>query len=506
MQSEVCMDNEIKNAARIDSGKNYWCSWATQGSLGRIRYEERARNGNNETVDISVANPSRFEMNEEIVFGKGGFAEQFPELRGELYLLLDDGWDVPYDVTTDKGIDAFGSVIPDSERFPSFKGTPAERLKAMNEKARSMGWLGLGLWISPQMCGEGHMKHFDLERELHKSYWRERILWSKQADIRYWKIDWGNFGRGNVIEYRRMMSTLKNELYPELIMEHSSGGAPVNGYPNAGKFRYADNEGLARESMQMCEYSDVFRSYDITDDMLGDTTTLDRLAFLLSFSPCLVNCEDTLYIGAALGCALGIMRSHYGKDFLRMNRRLDEITAALRWQRQAPSFVGGELKVSDDLLADRAFFTPDDTWYKEIHDRLVEQDAPAVMARNTELPEVLRSERMPFVIASKNPTGAYSIAAVKRKEFLENTEPARVSCNIEDAKKIGIFGEFECIELSSHGEIRKVCASSLIGDKEADISLEALKNGKVVLTRDILEGFNCSSDESENAVMISLEF
>jgi hypothetical protein len=240
--------------------------------------------------------------------------------------------------------------------------------------------------------------------------------------------------------------------------------------------------------------------------MLGDTTTLDRLAFLLSFSPCRINCEDTLYIGAALGCALGIMRSHYGRDFLRMNRKLDEITAAIRWQRYAPSFVGGELKVSSDLLADRAFFTPDDTWYKEIHERLVEQDAPAVMARNTELPEVLRSERMPFVIASKNPTGAYSIAAVKRKEFFESTEPARVKCNIEDAEKVGIFGGFESIELSCRGKISKVIASSLIGDRSGDITLEALKNGKVVLTGDVLERFNCSSDESENAVMISLEF
>ena len=59
---------------------------------------------------------------------------------------------------------------------------------------------------------------------------------------------------------------------------------------------------------------------------------------------------DELYIGAALGCAIGIMRSRYGKDLFRMNTKLDEIAAAVRWQRFAPPFSGGELKVSDKIL------------------------------------------------------------------------------------------------------------------------------------------------------------
>lgn len=33
-------------------------------------------------------------INEEAIFGNGGWAEFFPESRSDLFFLLDDGWDV----------------------------------------------------------------------------------------------------------------------------------------------------------------------------------------------------------------------------------------------------------------------------------------------------------------------------------------------------------------------------------------------------------------------------
>ena len=58
--------------------------------------------------------------------------QQFPKIRGDLYLMLDDGWDVPYGVHPDKSRDRFGTLELDEERFPSFTGTPAQRLKKLN--------------------------------------------------------------------------------------------------------------------------------------------------------------------------------------------------------------------------------------------------------------------------------------------------------------------------------------------------------------------------------------
>ena len=96
--------------ATIDSGKNYWCTWASQGYVGKNKMfgKETSRrffDGNNGGRDV---------IDEEHVFGEGGFADQFPDLRGDLFFVFDDGWDVPYDAPTSPDISAFGSVIPNA--------------------------------------------------------------------------------------------------------------------------------------------------------------------------------------------------------------------------------------------------------------------------------------------------------------------------------------------------------------------------------------------------------
>lgn len=37
-----------------------------------------------------------------------------------------------------------------TERFPSFTGEPAERLKALTDSVEALGWKGLGGWICTQ--------------------------------------------------------------------------------------------------------------------------------------------------------------------------------------------------------------------------------------------------------------------------------------------------------------------------------------------------------------------
>jgi hypothetical protein len=156
---------------------------------------------------------------------------------------------------------------------------------------------------------------------------------------------------------------------------------------------------------------------------------------------------------------------------------------------------------------DRIFFGPLDTWNEEIRNRLVEQAAPAVMARNTELPAVVREEKMPFVIASMNPAGVYSLAAVKRREFLFDSALPTVQCGVGASERVGIFGEFSKILLTFDLPPRKMYGQSLIRGEEKTLDLGLYLTGNTVtLSQDLLEAFNTSCDESENAVMFRFEF
>ena len=315
------------HAPRLAGGMNYWCTWSAQLALSKLKLSADGK----KVGYFEGENNARACVCEETVFGEDGFAYQFPEVRDDLFLLMDDGWDVPLDGCAGLPLSAFGSLIPDSDRFPSFPGTPAERLKGINDKLREIGWKGLGLWISPTMNGKEQDFRYEDHREAHEEYWKERVLWCKEAGVHYWKVDWGTFGHGDIVEYRRMISRIGRMYFPELIIEQTTCSAPYNGIPEEGKTRYQDYDFTISLAKQVVEFCDVYRTYDVTDDMLSDTTTLDRLSWFLPFAPCVMSCEDALYTGAALGCALGVMRSHYGKDYLRMNRKLDEVYGAIKW-------------------------------------------------------------------------------------------------------------------------------------------------------------------------------
>ena len=493
--------NPIKALPRGES-LSYCCSWASQNFVAK----NRALGKGAAAEDFFGALGSklaRAELNEELIFGKGGFAEQFPEVRKDLFFVLDDGWDVPYSIDPDCEIHMFGSLEIDTERFPSLQGTPAERLKQMNEMLRARGWRGLGLWIAPQVQGESYDDP-DLDYPKHEAYWRERILWCKHADVRYWKVDWGK--HSGKVEYRKMMTDLGHELFPELTIEHACCLIPVNGSPLEGLIRYENFAKLER-ICKICAYSDAFRSYDVTDDMLSATTTLDRLSTLLEVSKGIVNCEDELYMGAALGCAVGIMRSAYGSNLYHMCTRLDEATAAIRWQRIAPPFAGGPLLRSEWILTDRCYFRPEDTWFKDIHGKTVEQAAPAVIARNTPLPTVEGDETVPFVIASQNPSGAYSLAAIRRRIAFDRTTPPCVTCFAGISEQIGVFGSFASVTLRFDRPVKTVVAQSLIRGDARKLPVEEIVRGnEVCLSGALLAQFDTTCDNSENAVMLTVSF
>ena len=127
------------------------------------------------------------------------------------------------------------------------------------------------------------------------------------------------------------------------------------------------------------------------------------------------------------------------------------------------------------------------------------------MARNTELPCVVCDGNKPYILASQNPKGAYSIAAVKRYMYRDSTAPAYVTCNIGTADKLGIFGSFGSLTFRSDRKVGKVLACSLLGGETADITESVKLDGNTfTVGQQILDSFMCASDESENAVMLTL--
>ncbi|MCL2299753.1 MAG: hypothetical protein FWC27_06355 [Firmicutes bacterium] len=157
-----------------------------------------------------------------LLFGENGIAvRHYPQVRKDLFLLLDDGWDVrssqggtlPEDVWFKPYI---GSCNLSEEKFPGYGSNPAERLKTLVDKVKSLGWKGLGVWISPTVSYapvvEGSGGSFE-------NFWRTRMEWSKFAGVSYWKVDWGDYDMSD--RHRKLLSALKEEIYPALIVEHA---------------------------------------------------------------------------------------------------------------------------------------------------------------------------------------------------------------------------------------------------------------------------------------------
>lgn len=124
------------------------------------------------------------------------------------------------------------------------------------------------------------------------------------------------------------MSELARELAPGMLVEHCRTlGVPMNGVrvekvdgrdavASAGGRCEGDpgfDERVRRHAEALLAFSDVFRIYDMTEPLLVPqalerTQVLLRIAERVGGSAC-VNVEDMPYLGAVLGCSLGVMRA-----------------------------------------------------------------------------------------------------------------------------------------------------------------------------------------------------
>lgn len=137
---------------------SYVCTWACQDWYAYNRLKGQGLS-------------PRDTLNHEQLFGEKGWAKTFyPDLRGDLIYLLDDGWDLPKGKT-----DTFGSLEVHPSKFPGYGDTPAERLKTLVRNVKAAGWKGCGIWI----CA--NEKPGTKGPRLNEAYWRERLEWSRDG-------------------------------------------------------------------------------------------------------------------------------------------------------------------------------------------------------------------------------------------------------------------------------------------------------------------------------------
>lgn len=435
---------------------DYFCTWNVQG------YQTRHTGSPN----------MRAAMNERSMFGTGdweGWVEFFPKIRADLYFVMDDSWDIPQDVNN-KPNKYLGLAELDNTRFPSFTGTPAQRLAKLNKKVKSYGWKGVGGWLCAQES-ETAENHDAVD-----TYWIERLKAAHESGFDYWKVDWGKKDRNS--EWRKNLTRLGHIHAPNLYMEH----AMKNEY---------------------IEFSDVFRTYDV-ENIIATPVTIQRVANLLGYdakgdAKGIINCEDEPFIAVGLGCAIGVMRHPYngnlpdGKQdpaFPPVGRnyknRLDEVTRGVRWHRIAEPFgVANDACIDTVKLNDHWEVQADETWVKRKVGDVVRESAPARISRNMPLPEVttINTDEVPFIMASRYPNGATAIVTTERT--LGRTcvlNPVVVTVRMNDLyKPIGIFGKYKDLVLNFDEKINpatiKVWGQDLAGDRAIDITKRVVIKG-----------------------------
>ena len=475
---------------------NYWCTWGAQNDA--VDKNSAASAMSHSTLASNLT--------EENVFGAKGWAWAFAKVRGDLYLLFDLGWDVPRGLEFDSARWKLGTQEVATDKFPSCAGSPVERLRKLNEMTKRAGWRGAALWIPAHARGDGRDGKLLPEAELER-FFTERLRWSRDAGIEYWKID---YGARNNETFRRMVTRLSHEIAPGLKVEHSRGSCPLNdvrcpweenlNVSNSGSFRAWDNGSVLKSSAAIARFSDIFRTYDVTL-YLSIPTTLDRSANVLAElagqkdADGILNCEDEPYVAAALGLMMGVLRhprwlgpNELGQEYdpHELRRRIDEVTRAVRWHRIAPAFAMGASPMALDpkRLDDTWLFRKGDTWAEWVVGTTVKQGAPARVGRGMALPEVKGAE-LPFAIAARNPNGAVSVATLPRIEAGRGFcfPLADVAFEVTDAAMpVGVFGRYRSLtlRLSRAAAAFVVMAQDLAGDSARDITPEVKRHGNEI--------------------------
>ena len=452
-----------------DETGNYFCTWSSQHIVKCERFADKENFTTRDT------------MSEDFLFGKDGILNSFDGVREDLIVVIDDGWDVPYGA---KPSSLFGSLDLDEERFPSFKGTPKEKLKELSDRIKHLGYKGLGLWAAAQSSVP---EDFERNEKDERLFWEERMRWCDFADVLYLKVDWGVFCQS--IEFRKMITQAARKFAPDLKVEHALFRQPLF------ESHCEDFDEVKKWSKQYVKgvlpYSDYLRTYDVAPEFRY-SSTLSRVADCLQTAQeikgeCgVLNIEDTAVIGAALCCSIGIMRHEIGKNY-----DVSESICALRWQHIAPPVSAniGELHIADERLKDIWYYPKNmNRAWPKVSEGDYWHTAPAAISRNMPLPKVQCEEEKPFVVSSVHPkTFALSIGIISRVINGKIDYAPKAKITVKDdyiSAPIGIFGKFDelVIEFSESLDKKQIFAQNLLFDEAVEITDEVkIDNNKLIL-------------------------
>ena len=475
---------------------DYYCTWQTQLYA--------TSDGKPEGQRAVIGERALFEEKKPF-----GWAYFYSEAREDLFLVMDDSWDVP----PDNDLSYCASLVLNKEKFPVCAGNASDNagaLKELSGRVKALGWKGLGGWVcaqeSPRFKGE-------LSEE---EYWIKRLKEAEQAGMSYWKVDWGNRGRN--ADFRRMLTRLGRKYAPRLVIEHAM-------------------------TPEVIADADVFRTYDVPA-VMSIPMTMEKIAALNSAprtnpgNMSLLNCEDEVYIAAAGGFSMGVMRHPYAGAFpngkadmsfpavhRNLKTKITEVIRAARWHRIAPAFAfPGELKISDKTLTDTWIFEKTDdeieAWWLEhsavrdcIDGGVLRKTAPAVIARNIDLPAVTPDENglLPFTVAARNPNGAVSVATLGRTSGRKYYIPkCDVTLNAGKSLTIGVFGEYrKLIIRTDFQDIAQILIQDIADFKAYDATEFILKNkNEIIIPGEIIAKAGRSAqppeDTSEPGAVIRL--
>jgi hypothetical protein len=284
-------------------------------------------------------------------------------------------------------------------------------------------------------------------------------------------------------------------------------------------------------------FADAFRTYDV-EVITSIPVTLSRVCKGIKQvaepnAKAIINCEDEPVIGAALGCAIGIMRHPYAGNLPNgqqdeafppvtrdVKHSLNEVERGVLWHRVAPPFkVDGDVNIDPINLTDTWYFQAREGWATKAG-KWSTNSAPARITRGgLPLPTVkVNAGESPFVIASRNPNGAITIATLGRTIC---TSPANrkywtplADITLAVGKltgPIGIFGRYKTLTLTFDAPMssRTILAQDILANQAKDITAQAIINGNsVTLPGSLIENIGLEKaspgDKSYPGLVISI--
>ena len=468
----------------VNPSPDYFCTWQTQLYA----------------TDDGKPLKQRACIGEKQLFNKEkpyGWAYFYEKARRDLILVMDDRWDVPLDGNPDY----YGFLALNEEKFPSFTGngiSNQEAMKLLSDKIKEIGWKAIGGWV----CAQKSALFPDIDD---KTYFTERLKWAEHAKWGYWKVDWGE--RLGDFEFRKMLSELAHQYAPSVVLENA-------------------------RIKEVIPYSDTYRTYDVPA-IMSIPMTIDKMRAFLDIEPVdnefsgIINCEDEVYMAAALGCTMGIMRNPYAgclpngqpdPSFPDCHRRLKtkmaEVTRAVRWHRIAPAFGVDKNNTyfSDEILTDSWQFKNTEAeieswWLKNalikpfVKDGILTKTACSAISRNMHLPKVTPDESgdVPYVLASRNPNGVISVATFGRTRDRNYRIPkCKVAIEAKNADVFGIFGEYKelVIDFGEEVKLSKILAQDLAGEYSQDITnMVSIEGNMAIIPGDIIHNIGTSEQE-----------